>query len=71
MPSKNDLDLEGLNINDSDISELLSVEPEKWAAEIPEIEEFIAGFGKRLPSRMKIQLEKMKKRLGNSCNQGN
>jgi phosphoenolpyruvate carboxykinase (GTP) len=63
MPSKNDLDLEGLNMNDSDISELLSVEPEKWAAEIPEIEEFTSGFGEHLPARMKVQVEKMKKRL--------
>ncbi|MFA6290990.1 MAG: phosphoenolpyruvate carboxykinase (GTP) [Victivallales bacterium] len=63
MPSKNDLDLEGLTVNDSDISELLSVDPAKWAAEIPEIEEFISGFGEHLPARMKIQVEKMKKRL--------
>lgn len=66
MPSKNDLDLQGLNIKDSEIAELLSVDTGKWRAEIPEIEEFIAGFGKRLPSRMKMQLEKIKKRLGNA-----
>lgn len=66
MPSKNDLDLKGLNIKDSEIAELLSVDAAKWVAEIPEIEEFIAGFGKRLPSRMKIQLEKMSQRLGNA-----
>lgn len=66
MPSKNDLDLKGLNIKDSEIAELLSVDAAKWGAEIPEIEEFIAGFGKRLPSRMKIQLEKMSQRLGNA-----
>lgn len=65
MPTKNDLDLKGLNIKDSEIAELLSVDAGNWGAEIPEIEEFIAGFGKRLPSRMKIQFEKMKKRLGN------
>lgn len=64
MPSKNDLDLEGLKMNDSDISELLSVDPEKWSAEIPEIEDFISGFGEHLPARMKVQVEKMKKRLG-------
>lgn len=63
MPAKDDLDLEGINMNDSDISELLSVDPEKWAAEIPEIEGFISGFGEHLPARMKVQVEKMKKRL--------
>jgi len=66
MPTKNDLDLKGLNIKDSELAELLSVDVGKWGAEIPEIKEFIAGFGKRLPSRMKVQLEKMKKRIGNS-----
>ncbi|MEI6423236.1 MAG: phosphoenolpyruvate carboxykinase (GTP) [Lentisphaerota bacterium] len=63
MPTKKDLDLEGLNMSDSDISELLGVDPVKWMAEIPEIEEFISGFGKHLPSRMKVQVEKMKKSL--------
>gem|GEM_PF-3110657 len=66
MPSKNDLDLKGLNIKDSEVTELLSVDAGRWGAEIPEIEEFIAGFGKRLPARMKVQLEKMSKRLGNA-----
>jgi phosphoenolpyruvate carboxykinase (GTP) len=63
IPSKDDLDFEGLSMNDSDISELLGVDTSKWAGEIPEIEEFISGFGEHLPERMKIQVEKMKKRL--------
>jgi phosphoenolpyruvate carboxykinase (GTP) len=63
MPTKNDLDLEGLNMNDSDISELLSVDPVKWMAEIPEIEEFISGFGRHMPARMKKQVDKMKASL--------
>ena len=63
MPTKNDLDLKGLNMSDSDISELLSVDSAKWMAEIPEIEEFISGFKKHLPARMKVQVEKMKKSL--------
>jgi len=64
MPSKDDLDLKGLNIQDADMAELLSVDAGQWGAEIPEIEEFFAKFGKRLPLRMKMQLEKMSQRLG-------
>jgi phosphoenolpyruvate carboxykinase (GTP) len=63
MPSKNDLDLEGLDMDDLDISELLSVDSAKWALEIPEIEEFVSSFGDHLPARMRIQIEKMKERL--------
>lgn len=63
MPSMNDLDMEGLPVNASDMSELLSVDTAKWAAEIPEIEEFISGFGRHVPERMKRQVENMKNRL--------
>jgi phosphoenolpyruvate carboxykinase (GTP) len=63
MPSKNDLDLEGLDMDDLDISELLGVDSAKWALEIPEIEEFVSSFGDHLPARMRIQIEKMKERL--------
>ena len=63
MPSKSDLDLKGLEIKEPEIAELLKVDAAQWAAEIPEIQEFVARFGDRLPQRMEAQVENMKKRL--------
>ncbi|VFU15997.1 hypothetical protein SCFA_490001 [anaerobic digester metagenome] len=35
-----------------------------WKAEIPSLEEHFAQFGRRLPARMKKQLDELKARLG-------
>lgn len=63
MPSKENLDLTGLDIKESDLLELLSVDKSEWMAEMPEIEKFVSGVGDRLPVRMKEQVEKMMKKL--------
>lgn len=63
MPSKENLDLTGLDIKESDLLELLSVDKSEWMAEMPEIEKFVSGLGDRLPARMKEQVEKMMKKL--------
>jgi phosphoenolpyruvate carboxykinase (GTP) len=63
MPSKENLDLTGLDIKESDLLELLSVDKSEWMAEMPEIEKFVSGVGDRLPARMKKQVEKMIKKL--------
>ena len=64
MPTKNDLDLTGLDISDADMAELLKVNTEEFKAEVPEVEEFLATMGDKLPARMTAQLEDLKKRLG-------
>lgn len=63
MPKQGDLDLSGLDISDEDMSELLKVDTAAWSSELPDVDEFLAKFGDRLPERMKAQLENMKKRL--------
>ncbi len=63
MPTKSDLDLTGLDISDEDMEILLSVNKDEWRAELPEVEEFMAKMGDRLPERMKAQLKKLADRL--------
>ncbi len=64
MPTKSALDLEGVDVTDEDMEELLKVDPNEWKQEIPLIEEHFASFGAKLPQGLKDELEALKKRLG-------
>ena len=44
--------------------ELLTVDAEKVEAQLPQVEEFLAQFGDRLPAEIREQLEALKQRLG-------
>lgn len=63
MPTEGALDLTGLDIAEADMKTLLSIDKGEWAAELPEIEEFMNKFGDRLPAQMTEQLNRMKERL--------
>ncbi len=64
VPSEKDLDLVGLRISDEFLQELLKVDKDGWKAEIPGIEKFYDSFGDRLPARLRMQLDGLRKRLG-------
>ncbi len=64
MPLVKDLDLSNLDISESTINELLKVDKEAWKNELPDIEEYFAKFGDKLPARMKAQLKELRNRLG-------
>ena len=63
LPNESDLDLEGLQIPQENLEELLKVDIDAWRAEIPNLEAHFAQFGDRLPQRMKRQLDELKERL--------
>jgi len=64
LPLAGDLDISGLTIPPEDLRELMSVNAADWRAEIPDIENHFAVFGKRLPERLRTQLKDLKERLG-------
>jgi phosphoenolpyruvate carboxykinase (GTP) len=64
VPHKKDLDLRGLSVSQEDVEELLRVDAQAWREEIPKMEKFFAKFGKRLPPRLRRQLEELRRRLG-------
>jgi len=64
LPHPKDLDLSGLDIPAGNISELLEVNHEVWANEIPKMEKFLAQFNGHLPRRLLAQLDELKARLG-------
>jgi phosphoenolpyruvate carboxykinase (GTP) len=64
LPAKGELDTEGLAIRDEELDELLSVDAEALGEQLPQVEEFLARFGDRLPDGIRGQLDAMRDRLG-------
>lgn len=63
VPYAKDINIEGLDITEETVEELLSVDKETWKEEAKGIEEFYAQFGDRLPKELKAQLETLKANL--------
>jgi phosphoenolpyruvate carboxykinase (GTP) len=64
VPPPSDLNTEGLRIEASALEELLSVDSEQVAAQLRQVEEFLAKFGDSLPEGIRDQLDALKQRLG-------
>ena len=64
VPTAADLNTDGLDIDASELEELLSVDVDKLKSELPQIEEFLGQFGDRLPTAIRAQLDTLKSKLG-------
>jgi phosphoenolpyruvate carboxykinase (GTP) len=60
----NGIDIEGLDISQAAMDELLRVDTEAWLAQMPQIKEHYARFGDGLPEALRAQLEALEQRLG-------
>ena len=63
VPKAEDLNLEGLDISEETIKELLSVDTENWKADCKAIREFYAQIGERVPAELYEELEALEARL--------
>ena len=63
VPSIHGLDLEGIDISEGQLNELLSVDNSEWFEEIPLIEDHFSFIGERLPDSLIAELEELKTRL--------
>ncbi len=63
VPAIDELDLDGLDLAPTTITELLAVDNEAWRAEIPLIEDHFRAIGERLPYLLSDQLAELEKRL--------
>ncbi len=63
VPTRESLDMDGLDLPEAHIEELLSVQAEDWLLEVPRIREFYARFGDRLPGALAAELDALEKRL--------
>src|SRR5256886_2946107 len=63
VPSAEDLDLEGLDVDASDVDEALAVRADEWREELPLIEEWFDFVGEKLPTGIKDEFDALKHRL--------
>jgi phosphoenolpyruvate carboxykinase (GTP) len=63
VPAEGALPLDGLDISDEQIAELLDVDVEGWATQLPQVRQYLAQFGDRLPAAMTAQLDALEQRL--------
>ncbi|MBR5615031.1 MAG: phosphoenolpyruvate carboxykinase (GTP) [Clostridia bacterium] len=64
VPNKEDLQLEGLDLSDEVVTELLSIDKQAWKEDLANQREFFAQFGDRLPKEIKDSMDELEKRLG-------
>jgi len=66
LPLADDLDTNGLDVDASDLSTLLSVDTAGWREAVPQIRAHYASFGAKLPSQLSAALDNLDKALANS-----
>ena len=63
LPTPESLQLDGLDLSQDTLAELLHVDAESWRLELPQIEEHYASLGDRLPTELADELTELDKRL--------
>jgi phosphoenolpyruvate carboxykinase (GTP) len=63
LPTRDSLDISGLNLPESSLSRLLSVDREAWTRELAEMEAFFKKFGPRLPEELWQEHDRLTRRL--------
>ena len=63
VPTRDGLNTAGLKVAREDLAELLRVDRDEWAEEVPLIEEFYARFGDRVPRGLRDELDGLRARL--------
>jgi phosphoenolpyruvate carboxykinase (GTP) len=66
LPLAGSIDTNGLDVDEADMSTLLSVDSDGWAAAIPQIRAHFAQFGEHLPVELSAQLDAMEARLASA-----
>jgi phosphoenolpyruvate carboxykinase (GTP) len=66
VPSADDLDLDGLDVDPADVNEALTVNPSEWRDELPLIEEWFEFVGEKLPTGIKDEFDALKQRLSDA-----
>src|ERR1700739_733075 len=63
VPTADQLDLDGLDVDRDDVDQALAVNPDEWREELPQIEEWFEFVGEKLPTGIKDEFDALKHRL--------
>ena len=64
VPTAEAIDVEGLDVSQQSMEELLRVDADEWRAELPLIAEHYARFEDRLPGELRVEFAALEQRLG-------
>ena len=64
LPHPEDIDLEGLNLPESSLQQLLDLDASAWHAEIEDIGNYLESYGERTPSALRERYQQVKRALG-------
>ena len=67
-PKFEDFNLEGLDLGEEEWAKMYDIDPEAWAAEMDDTEEYYKQFGDKLPEAIKEQLAKFRERIATAKN---
>lgn len=63
VPFAKDINVDGLDIDEKVVEDLLSVDKATWLEEVKGIKEFYAQFGDRLPKELEVKLQELEANL--------
>ena len=64
VPAPGELNVEGLELSEADLTGLTEVDRDKLRDELPQVQEHLARFGDNLPAEIRSHFEKLKSELG-------
>ena len=62
-PKLEDFNLEGLDLGKEEWAKMYDIDPEAWAAEIDDTEEYFKQFGDKVPAAITEQLARFRERI--------
>lgn len=66
LPQRDSLDIDGLDMPESHLRALLEPEAHKVLADLDDAEEFLTGFGKKVPQALLVELARIRRELGDA-----
>jgi phosphoenolpyruvate carboxykinase (GTP) len=63
VPTTTALNVEGLQVTEADLEELLTVDVDEWRDEVPKIREHYTTFGADLPPKLKDEVDRLESQL--------
>jgi phosphoenolpyruvate carboxykinase (GTP) len=63
LPTRDALDVDGLDVSDDDLHTLLSIDADGWAVALPQIREHFAVYGEKLPASLHIAVDTLEANL--------
>jgi len=63
LPAPGAIDLDGVDVSEADWDELFAIDPAAHLAEADDAEAFFDGFGDRVPTAVRRQLDELRERM--------